>query len=151
MMLKYGRKAEKKMTNTVFRVFTDGASRGNPGQSAVAFIMLSDQETIEMQGSKEIGIRTNNQAEYEAVIFALDSAMQLHIKNLTCYLDSLLVVNQLNGVYKVSNPHLCQLWSQVQERLPWYSQVTFNHVPRENKYIQIVDRLANRKLDMELG
>lgn len=139
------------MINTAFRVFTDGASRGNPGQAAVAFIILSDQETIEMQGSKEIGIRTNNQAEYEAVIFALDSAMQLHIKNLACYLDSLLVVNQLNGVYKVSNPHLRQLWSQVQERLPWYSQVTFNHVPRDNKYIQIVDRLANRQLDMELG
>ncbi len=139
------------MTNTMFRVFTDGASRGNPGQAAVAFIMLSDQETIEMQGSKEIGIRTNNQAEYEAVIFALDSAIQLQIKNLTCYLDSLLVVNQLNGVYKVSNRHLRQLWSQVQERLARYSQVTFNHVPRENKYIQIVDRLANRQLDRELG
>ena len=135
----------------MFRVFTDGASRGNPGQAAVAFIMLSDQETIVMQGSKEIGIRTNNQAEYEAVIFALDSAMQLQIKNLTCYLDSLLVVNQLNGVYKVSNPHLRQLWSQVQERLTWYSQVTFNHVPRDNKYIKIVDRLANRQLDFELG
>ena len=139
------------MNNTVFRVFTDGASRGNPGQAAVAFIILSDQETIEMKGSKAIGVKTNNQAEYEAVIFALDSAKQLQTRNLTCHLDSLLVVNQLNNVYKVLNPQLRQLWSQVLERLTWYNQVTFTHVPRDNKYIKIVDQLANRRLDIELG
>jgi ribonuclease HI len=136
------------MNKTVFRVFTDGASRGNPGRAAVAFIILSDQETIIMQGSKNIGIKTNNQAEYEAVIFALDSAKQLQTRNLSCYLDSLLVVNQLNGVYKVSNPQLRQLWSQVLEHLTWYDQVTFNHVSRDNRYIKITDQLANRKLDI---
>jgi ribonuclease HI len=135
---------------TGFRVFTDGASRGNPGRAAVAFIILSDHDTIEMKGSKVIGVRTNNQAEYEAVIFALEAAKQLQIGKLTCYLDSLLVVNQLNGEYKVLNPQLRRLWSQVLERLTWYKQVTFNHVPRDNKYIKIVDQLANRRLDSEL-
>lgn len=132
----------------MYKVFTDGASRGNPGRAAVAFLILSDQETIEMTGSKAIGVRTNNQAEYEAVIFALDSAKQLLTRDLACYLDSLLVVNQLNGVYKVLNPQLRRLWSQVLERLPRYTQVTFNHVPRDNKYIKIVDQLANRRLDI---
>lgn len=139
------------MNTTVFKVFTDGASRGNPGRAAVAFIVVSDQERIEMKGSKVIGVKTNNQAEYEAVIFALDSAKQLRTRNLTCHLDSLLVVNQLNGVYKVSNPMLRQLWSQVLECLTWYNQVTFKHVPRDNKYIKIVDQLANRRLDIESG
>ena len=136
------------MNNTVFRVFTDGASRGNPGRAAVAFIILSDQEKIVMKGSKNIGVKTNNQAEYEAVIFALDSAKRLQTRNLSCYLDSLLVVNQLNGVYKVANPQLRQLWSQVFERLTGYDQVTFNHVSREHRYIKVVDQLANRKLDI---
>jgi ribonuclease HI len=137
------------MNNPVFRVFTDGASRGNPGRAAVAFIILSDHNSIAMKGSKVIGVKTNNQAEYEAVIFALESAQQLQTRTLSCYLDSLLVVNQLNGVYKVSNPQLRQLWSQVLEHVTWYDQVTFNHVPRDNRYITVVDQLANRRLDIE--
>ena len=137
------------MNNPVFRVFSDGASRGNPGRAAVAFIILSDHNTIALKGSKVIGVKTNNQAEYEAVIFALESAQQLQTRILSCYLDSLLVVNQLNGVYKVSNPQLRQLWSQVLERARAYDQVTFNHVSRDNRHIKVVDQLANRRLDIE--
>jgi ribonuclease HI len=133
----------------MLRLFTDGASRGNPGRAAIAFIVLSEQDTIVMKGSRGIGVRTNNQAEYEALIYALDSAKQLQTASLRCYLDSLLVVNQLNGVYKVSNPQLRQLWNQVCERIAQYHQITFNHVPRNNQYITIVDQLANRRLDSE--
>jgi ribonuclease HI len=132
------------------KIFTDGASRGNPGRAAIAFIILSAQDTILMKGSRGIGIRTNNQAEYEALIYALDSAKQLHAESLMCYLDSLLIVNQLNGVYKVANPHLRRLWNQVCEQRALFHQITFHHVPRNNEYITIVDQLANRRLDSEL-
>jgi ribonuclease HI len=133
----------------MLRVFTDGASRGNPGRAAIAFIILSEQDTIVLKGSKGIGVRTNNQAEYEALIYALDSVKQLHTESLICYLDSLLVVNQLNGVYKVSNPQLRRLWNQVCEQIAQYHQITFNHVPRNNQYITVVDQLANQRLDSE--
>lgn len=133
----------------MLRMFTDGAARGNPGRAAIAFMIFSEQDVMMMKSAKVIGVRTNNQAEYEALIYALDAAKQLHAESLTCNLDSLLVVNQLNGVYKVTNPQLRQLWAQVRERITQFHDITFKHVPRSHRYIKLVDQLANRILDTE--
>lgn len=81
----------------MFRIYSDGSSRGNPGISAIAFAILSEDSRLLKKYSKYLGIRTNNQAEYEALISALESASALTDQEVACYMDSELVVKHLNG------------------------------------------------------
>jgi ribonuclease HI len=122
----------------VIRIYSDGASRGNPGLSAIAFLILSEEETVLMRSAKYVGVRTNNQAEYEALISALEAASTLHRKAVICYLDSELVTKQLNGQYRVRNAQL---------KIQRFHNILITHVARTNRYIQEVDQLANRVLD----
>ena len=129
------------------RIYSDGASRGNPGASAIAFLLLSEGDRVLKRFSKFLGIRTNNQAEYEALISALEFASLLKSEEVACYLDSKLVVKQLNGEYKVRSSKLRSLWLKVQELKKGFKGISFAYVPRTNYFIRIVDRLANRTLD----
>lgn len=129
------------------KVYSDGASRGNPGISAIAFMIVTEDGKLLKRYSKYVGIRTNNQAEYEALICALESASTLTDQDVTCYMDSELVVKQLNGEYQVRNPELKTLWFKVQELKQKFQRVTFTNVPRIDIYIEKVDRLANQALD----
>ena len=131
----------------MLKIYSDGASRGNPGLSAIAFLILSEDCKVLKQYSKYLGLRTNNQAEYEALISALESASTLKGQEVICYLDSELVTKQLNGEYKVRNSKLKILWLNVQEFKQRFQKISFVHVSRTNSYIQEVDRLANRVLD----
>jgi ribonuclease HI len=128
-------------------VYSDGASRGNPGFSALAFMILSEEGELVKRYSKYMGIRTNNQVEYEAVISALEYAIQFPCHEVICYLDSELVVKQLTGEYTVRNSTLKSLWLKVQELRKKFRQITFIHVPRTHPHIQEVDHLANQTLD----
>jgi ribonuclease HI len=128
-------------------VYSDGASRGNPGFSALAFMILSEEGERVKRYSKYMGIRTNNQVEYEAVISALEYAIQFPCHEVICYLDSELVVKQLTGEYTVRNSTLKSLWLKVQELRKKFRQITFIHVPRTHPHIQEVDHLANQTLD----
>jgi ribonuclease HI len=129
------------------KVYSDGASRSNPGISAIAFIIFDWDDKLLKTHSKGVGIRTNNQAEYEALISALESASKLSYQQVTCFMDSELVVKQLNGEYKVRNPKLKTLWLKVQELKQSFRRVTFKSVPRNDLHIRQVDRLANQALD----
>jgi len=128
-------------------VYSDGASRGNPGISAIAFIIMTEDGILLKRYSKYVGIRTNNQAEYEALISALESASKLTDQEVTCFMDSELVVKQLNGEYQVRNPTLKTLWLRVQELKQSFQRITFKSVPRTDIHIEQVDRLANQALD----
>lgn len=128
-------------------IFSDGASRGNPGVSAIAFMILSMDGQLLTRQSKYVGIRTNNQIEYEALIAALKSASKLHVQEVVCYLDSELVVKHLLGEYRVRNLILKRLWLRVQELKKRFHQITFKHVSRVDKHIVEVDRLANQTLN----
>jgi len=128
-------------------VYSDGASRGNPGISALAFMILSEEGERVKRYSKYVGIRTNNQVEYEAVIAALEYAIQLPCQDVICHLDSELVVKQLTGEYTVRNSKLKILWLKVQELTKEFRRITFIHVPRTNPHIREVDHLANQTLD----
>jgi ribonuclease HI len=128
-------------------VYSDGASRGNPGFSALAFMILSEEGERVKRYSKYMGIRTNNQVEYEAVISALEYAIQFPCHEVICYLDSELVVKQLTGEYTVRNSTLKSLWLKVQELRKKFRRITFIHVPRTHPHIQEVDHLANQTLD----
>jgi ribonuclease HI len=128
-------------------IFSDGASRGNPGVSAIAFMILSADGHLLTRYSKYVGKRTNNQVEYEALITALESASELHVHEVVCHLDSELVVKQLTGEYRIRNPDLKRLWLRVQELKKHFRQITFKRVSRGDRHIEEVDRLANQTLN----
>lgn len=128
-------------------VYSDGGARGTPGPAAIAFLIIDDNGQILKTRSHCLGERTNNQAEYEALIAALETAVALGAEEVTCYLDSELVVKHLTGEYKVKNPALLKLWSRVRELKQCFKQIRFVNVPRTNRYIQEADRLVNQALD----
>ncbi len=128
-------------------IYSDGASRGNPGISAIAFMILTEDGRLLKSYSKYVGIRTNNQAEYEALISALESASKLTDQEVTCYLDSELVVKHLNGEYQVRNARMKALWLEVQELKQKFQRVIFMKIPRTDIRIKRVDRLVNQALN----
>jgi lactoylglutathione lyase len=102
-----------------------------------------------MAKSRYLGFRTNNQAEYEALIAALESAAALHAEEVICHLDSQLVVKQVTGEYHVKSPKLQTLWKKVQELLKNFKKTRFINVPRTNPQIQKADALVNETLDAQ--
>lgn len=131
-------------------MYSDGASRGNPGSSAIAFMILTEDARILKEHSEYVGVKTNNQVEYEALISALRFASELSNQEVICHLDSELVVKHLNGEYQVRNPALKILWLKIRKLRQKFQKVSFVHVPRTDSYIQVVDLLANQTLDKVL-
>lgn len=129
------------------KVFSDGASRGNPGPSAIAFIILDTDNRVLKQHSEFIGVGTNNQAEYKALISALEVAFSFTDRSVLCFLDSELLVRQLNGEYKVRDWVLKALWREVNLVRRRFWSVSFEYVPRTNVYMRLVDKMANSALD----
>lgn len=128
-------------------VYSDGASRGNPGKSAIAFTILDENGNTLKSYSKYVGIKTNNQAEYEALIIALEFASELGGKIVSSFMDSELVVKQLNMEYKVKNLALEVLWLKVCKLKQNFKRISFTHVSRENKNIKEVDDMVNQALN----
>lgn len=127
--------------------FTDGASRGNPGPASVGVLIMDEHEKVILQDYQYIGITTNNEAEYRALILALDHAAKLHAKSVECFMDSELVQRQLNGRYKVKAAKMVLLHAEVKSRASQFDTVTFSHVRREHPNQKIADALANKALD----
>jgi ribonuclease HI len=132
-------------------LYSDGGARGNPGPAAAAYLVLAEDGEIIKSGSFFLGKRTNNQAEYEALIVALQTAAQLRAEVVVCHLDSELVCKHLTGQYRVRNPELLKLWLKTQETKRHFKQVSFVNVPRTNRFIQEADRLVNSRLDESTG
>ena len=130
-------------------VFSDGGARGNPGPAAAAFIILSENGQVLATNSRYLGSRTNNQAEYEALIAALQFAATVNAEEVICQLDSELVAKQLTGEYRVKNSELKKLWRKVQELNSCFKKVSFISVPRTNIQVKKADALVNEALDEE--
>jgi lactoylglutathione lyase len=131
----------------ILRIYSDGGARGNPGPAATAFLVLTEKgETVKEQSSY-IGVHTNNQAEYSALLKALEFAKAQNPEELTCYLDSELVVKQLNGDYSVKNSELKLLWAKAQKLKTVFKKIRFVYVPRTTFQIQRADELVNQTLD----
>ena len=128
-------------------IFSDGGARGNPGPAAAAFIVLSENGQVLATNSRYLGLRTNNQAEYEALIAALQFAATVNAEEVICHLDSELVAKQLTGEYTVKNSELRKLWRKIQELNRCFKNVRFISVPRSNIQIQKADTLVNAVLD----
>jgi ribonuclease HI len=125
---------------------SDGGARGNPGPGAIGAIVRKEDRILEKY-SEKIGRVTNNIAEYRALIKALQLASKYTKGEITCYLDSELVVKQLLGEYKVRNPKLCELFCKIQKLQENFQKIRYVHISRWNKYQKIVDGLLNEELD----
>lgn len=128
-----------------FKLFSDGGSRGNPGPAGAGFVLYDEKNNELFVGKKFLGIATNNVAEYMALILGLKEAHKLGGKTLKCFLDSELIVKQLNGEYRVKHPDMKPLFAQVQSLLPSFDSISFVHVRREKN--KRADQLANEAMD----
>ena len=132
---------------TEIKIYADGGSRGNPGPSASGYVLLTTDDQIIKQNGVYIGITTNNQAEYKALLFALKDAVELESKAVSVYMDSLLVINQMKNIYKIKNKDLIPIHREINSLLIHFDRIIFNHVPRElNK---LADSEVNKCLDLQ--
>ncbi len=137
-------------TEKTLIIYTDGGSRGNPGPSASGYVILNhDESRVLERGGEYLGIMTNNQAEYHAVTHGLEAARKFQPQHLSFCIDSLLVVNQLNGVYKVKNKELRPMYETIQDLSGGFGSVEFTHVNREHN--RMADEEVNKILDGQEG
>lgn len=126
-------------------VYSDGGSRGNPGPSACGYVVINAAQEVIEQGGEYLGITTNNQAEYHGVRLGLEKARTLGYKQVDFKIDSMLVVNQMNGTYKIKNRELWPIHERIRELMTHFDKVSFTHVRRE--FNQLADGMVNRTLD----
>lgn len=144
------------MNNTLpknLKIYSDGGSRGNPGPSAYGFVVYDDNDKELFKGSQFLETNTNNFAEYSGVLGALQYILGLcennkkqKAPNLNFYLDSKLIVEQMNGNYKIKSENLKSIYWQIREIIMKIgTSVVFKHVPREKN--KVADKLVNEELD----
>lgn len=139
--------------NLSLSIYCDGGSRGNPGPAASAFVVKDTASKILHQQGFFLGIATNNQAEYQAVLKALEFLITspLAISSITFHLDSSLVVNQLSGSFKIKDKNLKEIYLGIRNYLEQLGQleirIIFKYVPRRQNFL--ADRLVNQTLDFQ--
>jgi ribonuclease HI len=129
------------------KIFVDGASRGNPGPAAAGVVFQDEKGKVLHLISRKIGVTTNNVAEYSALIFALQGALILGLKEVQIFTDSELLARQFSGDYKVRDAFLKLLANFVSHLCAGFKKVSLTHVPREEN--RLADAEANRALDGE--
>jgi ribonuclease HI/probable phosphoglycerate mutase len=131
------------------RLFTDGGARGNPGPAAGAGVILDANGTVLAEVSEYFGVATNNVAEYRALELTLRRAHELGCQTVVIHMDSELIVRQLNGLYKVKDPKMLELYGHVRALLRKFSDWKVRHVPRTEN--QQADGLVNSVLDAHIA
>jgi probable phosphoglycerate mutase len=126
-------------------LFADGAAKGNPGPAGAGAVLFGDGGEVLAELHKALGRATNNVAEYEALILGLEEARRRGIERLDVRMDSLLVVRQMQGLWKIKHPGLKPLALRAGALLAGFPQRTIEHVPREEN--SHADRLANLAVD----
>ncbi|MBU0645906.1 ribonuclease HI family protein [Patescibacteria group bacterium] len=128
------------------RIYSDGGSRGNPGPSAAAAVLMNpENKKVLATVAEYVGETTNNQAEYYGVIMGLKKAKELGVKEVEVYMDSELAIKQLKGEYRVKNSELAKRFLEVHNLIQEFHQVTYQHVTRDKN--QQADALVNKILD----
>ncbi|MFH0819339.1 MAG: ribonuclease HI family protein [Patescibacteria group bacterium] len=130
-------------------IYTDGGARGNPGPAGIGVHIVDEANHLVGDYNQYIGETTNNQAEYQAVHLAMEKIKDLGIQEIEFYLDSLLVVQQLNGVYKIKDKNLGVWFVKIWNQKLKYKKISFTHIPREQN--KIADKLVNIAIDKALG
>ncbi len=132
----------------ILNVYTDGASRGNPGPASIGIVFKDSQGKLIWQQQKAIGNTTNNEAEYQALIYAMKHVKRYHPEKIRFHSDSELMVRQMRGEYKIKNPNIQKLFLDAWNRkIDLGNNVEFILVPREEN--SEADKLANKALDQK--
>jgi len=127
-------------------IYTDGGARGNPGPAGIGVVIFDEQEKdILGQFKKYIGETTNNQAEYKAVVLALEEAKKIKANEILVRLDSELVASQLRGEFKLKNPDFQESFIKIWNLKQSFKRVDFEYVPREKN--KLADKLVNQAID----
>ena len=124
-------------------IHTDGGARGNPGPAGIGAVIKVGDKQLELK--RYIGETTNNQAEYRALILALEHALENGVTEAECLLDSELVVKQLNREYRVKDKDLGVLFVKVYNLSTKFKKITFKHIYREQN--KLADKLVNEAID----
>ncbi len=126
-------------------IYVDGASRGNPGPSGIGYRVVDVDGHVIEQGGEFIGFATSRVAEYYAMRSGVDRAIRLGLKTVRFVSDSLMVVNQLNGVFTVKNQDILPIYKDIESKLNNFEAVSFTHVDRSKN--SVADYEANAAID----
>jgi ribonuclease HI len=137
------------MADKALSLFTDGACRGNPGQGGAGAVLLGENGEVLETAKKFLGHCTNNIAEYRALILGLETALERGTSVISIYLDSELLVRQIQGIYRVKNPDLKPLMAEIRDLLNRFDTWKIEHVPRSEN--ALADGLANEAIDETLA
>ena len=130
-------------------LYADGGARGNPGPAGSGAVLIDERGVVIAEMRRSLGHATNNVAEYTGLIIGLEEALRRGVDDLDVRLDSLLVVQQMNGVWKIKHPGLRPLALRAGELLARFPRRTIAHVPRELN--TLADAQVNRAIDEALG
>lgn len=123
------------------KIYTDGSSLGNPGRASYSFIILRDNKLI-IKKRGELGIKTNNQAEYIAVIESLREALRNGYNKIEVYSDSLLLINQINGRYKIKSENIKNLFMELTRLKERFESIKFIYISRDNEFLKLAHKEA---------
>lgn len=138
-----------RMAGQALQLFSDGASRGNPGEAGAGIAIL-DEEGNELVGTGQyLGQCTNNEAEYRALLFGLAKCGEFGRGKIKIHLDSELIVKQIRGEYRVKHPNLKPLFQETMQKLSDFASFSITHVRREKN--SRADELANQAIDHHLN
>ncbi len=126
-------------------IFTDGGARGNPGPAGAGIVIKNAAGENLAAFGEYLGEMTNNQAEYRALIFALEKAKELGGAEIKCFSDSELMVKQLNYEYKMRNQELAPLFLKIHNLSSNFKKISFRHITRDKN--KEADALVNQALD----
>lgn len=128
-------------------LYTDGASRGNPGPAAIGYAIFDSVGTLIEKDVKFVGTRTNNEAEYEAVLWGLEKARERSCTTIRVITDSELVARQSSGEYKTRDPRMQRYANQVAASKRLFDVLEIVHARRSDERVALVDALVNAELD----
>ena len=126
-------------------IHTDGGARGNPGPGAIGIVIANEKKEIIKEIGKFIGRSTNNEAEYQAVVEALKTCGEKKNLDIEFFIDSLLIVNQLNGKFKVKEPRMKKYFNEIKLLEKNFKSVKYTHIERSKNYA--ADKIVNEVLD----
>jgi len=133
------------------RLYTDGATAGDPTQGAICYRLLDSSEEVLLEHAQQIGAATSNEAEYRALMIGLSACQKYLRARIHCFADSELLVKQLRGEYRVSDPRLKQLAGRVKHLAEQFREVSFRHVRSTDPEMALAGRLANAALNARAG
>lgn len=134
----------------MYRIFSDGGSRGNPGPAAYAVVVTKDGNVVH-EHAEFLGVRTNNYAEYRGLISGISKAIELGAEEAEFVMDSQLVIRQMRGEYKVKSENVRELYLDAKNLSSMIPKVIFTNVRRSEQLIPRADALLNAELDRQSG